>query len=261
MTILESIKQDQLKEVELLKLKTPIHLLEQSELFKSEPYSLKKAILNPTQNGIIAEFKRKSPSKGNININADVKNVTMGYINAGASALSVLTNQHFFGAKADDFKIARKHTKCPILRKDFMLDEYQIIESKSMGADVILLIAKMLTPKEVLKLAITAKNLGLEVFLELQNQEEIDNYPLETIDLVGINNRNLNTFDVNPENSIQLAKQLPLNILKIAESGIESSETILMLKKNGFKGFLIGEYFMRTNNPPETCYQLTQQLR
>ena len=261
MTILESIRLHQLREIELQKVKTPIHLLEQSELFKTEPFSLKKVILNPEKKGIIAEFKRKSPSKGNINLNADVKNVTMGYIEAGASALSILTNQHFFGAKVDDFKIARNFNNCPILRKDFMLDEYQIIESKSIGADVVLLIAKMLTPKEVLRLTKTAKELGLEVFLELQNQDEIDNYPLDTIDLVGINNRNLNTFKVDPENSIRLAKQLPSNILKIAESGIESAKTIQMLKENGFNGFLIGEYFMRTSNPPETCYQLTQQLR
>ncbi|MDP2088332.1 MAG: indole-3-glycerol phosphate synthase TrpC [Flavobacteriaceae bacterium] len=261
MTILDSIKQHQLKEVALQKVLNPIHLLEKSALFNTEPISLKKAILNPKQNGIIAEFKRKSPSKGAINLNADVKNITAGYINAGASALSILTNHHFFGAQTDDFKIARTFNNCPILRKDFMLDEYQIIESKSMGADVILLIAKMLSPKEVRKLAKTAKDIGLEVFLELQNQDEIEQYPFDNIDLVGINNRNLNTFKVDPENSIKLAQQLPSSILKIAESGIESAKTIQTLKEKGFNGFLIGEYFMRSGNPAEKCHELIQQLR
>ena len=130
-----------------------------------------------------------------------------------------------------------------------------------MGADVILLIAKMLSPKEVQKLAKTAKDIGLEVFLELQNQDEIDRYQLDDVDLVGINNRNLNTFKVNPENSIKLAQQLPSTILKIAESGIESAKTIQTLKEKGFNGFLIGEYFMRTSNPAEKCYELIQQLR
>lgn len=261
MTILESIKQHQLKEVTLQKVLNPIHLLEKSSLFNTNPISLKAAILNSQQNGIIAEFKRKSPSKGAINLKADVKKITTGYINAGASALSILTNHHFFGAQTDDFKIARSFNNCPILRKDFMLDEYQIIESKSMGADVILLIAKMLSPKEVQKLAKTAQDIGLEVFLELQNQVEIEHYAFDNIDLVGINNRNLNTFEVDPENSIKLAKQLPTNILKIAESGIESVNTIKTLKENGFDGFLIGEYFMRCSNPAQQCYELIQQLK
>lgn len=261
MTILDTIKQYQLKELALQKELNPIKILEKSDLFKSASFSLKKAIQNPIKNGIIAEFKRKSPSKGAINMNADVKNITTGYLNSGASALSILTNTHFFGSQTDDFKIARSFNNCPILRKDFMLDEYQIIESKSMGADVILLIAKILTPKEVQKLAKTAQDIGLEVFLELQNQEEIEQYPFDHIDLVGINNRNLNTFEVDPENSIKLAQQLPSTILKIAESGIESAKTIQKMKENGFNGFLIGEYFMRTSNPAEKCHELIQQLK
>lgn len=261
MSILETIKQHQLKEVAQLKMSHPVHQLEKSIYFLSKPISFKKAILNPAQNGIIAEFKRKSPSKGNINLNAAVKNVTMGYIKSGASALSVLTNFEFFGAKHDDFTTARKYNNCPILRKDFIVDEYQIIESKSMGADAILLIAKMLSPKEVLQFAKTAKNLGLEVFLELQNQTEIENYFFAEVDLVGINNRNLNTFEVDIDNSIKLAQQLPVNIPKIAESGIESAASIQTLKTNGFNGFLIGEYFMRNSNPAKKCNELIQQLR
>lgn len=261
MTILDTIKQHQLKKVAFQKVLNPIQLLEKSVLFKTESISLKKAILHSEQNGIIAEFKRKSPSKGAININADVKKITAGYIKAGACALSILTNEHFFGAQTDDFKMARIFNNCPILRKDFMLDEYQIIESKSMGADVVLLIAKMLSPKEVQKLAKTAKDIGLEVFLELQNQDEIDRYQFDNVDLVGINNRNLNTFKIDPENSIKLAQQLPTSMLKIAESGIESAKTIQTLKEKGFNGFLIGEYFMRNNNPAEKCQKLIEQLR
>lgn len=261
MTILDNIKQHQLKEVALQKVLNPIHLLEKSSLFNTNPISLKAAILNSQQNGIIAEFKRKSPSKGAINLKADVKKITTGYINAGASALSILTNQHFFGAQTQDFETARAFNKCPILRKDFILDEYQLIESKSMGADVILLIAKMLSPKEVKNLSKTAQDIGLEVFLELQNQDEINHYHFDHVDVVGINNRNLNTFDVDTENSIKLAQQLPSSLLKIAESGIKSAETIKMLKATGFNGFLIGEYFMQSSDPSEKCHELMEQLR
>lgn len=261
MNILEQIKQHKIAEVASKKSMYPIQLLEQSHYFDSACVSMKKYISDPFRSGIIAEFKRKSPSKGDIHKYANVQEITLGYMQAGASALSVLTDQYFFGANKDDLQTARKFNYCPILRKDFIVDEYQIIEAKSMGADVILLIAKMLTAKEIQSFTSVAKSIGLEVFLEFHTEEEILENTTINYDLAGINNRNLNSFDVDIENSIRLANQLPLHVLRIAESGIESPKTIHVLKENGFNGFLIGEYFMRNSRPDHKCKELIKELR
>ncbi len=261
MNILEQIKQYKLEEVASKKGLYPTKLLEQSPYFEAPCVSLKKYISDSSRNGIIAEFKRKSPSKGDINKYANVQEVTLGYMQSGASALSVLTDEHFFGAKKDDLQTARKFNYCPILRKDFIVDEYQIVEAKSMGADVILLIAKMLSPKEIIQFSHFAKSLGLEVFLEFHNENEIQQNESAVVDLAGINNRNLNSFEVDIDNSIRLANFLPKELLKIAESGIESARTMQQLRQNGFNGFLIGEYFMRHSNPAEKCKELIKQLQ
>ncbi len=260
MKILEEIKQSKLKEVQIRKELYPIKLLEQSIYFSAPNVSMKKCLLDTFSSGIIAEFKRKSPSKGDINKQANVQDVTLGYTQAGAAALSVLTDEFFFGARNDDLSIARKCNACPILRKDFILDEYQIIESKSMGADVILLIAKLLSPVEIVYLSKVAKSLGMEVLVEFHSEEEILENNFEHIDLAGINNRNLNSFEVDFENSIRLASLIPNTSIKIAESGIESAKSIKLLRENGFKGFLIGEYFMRNDNPSQTCKELIKAL-
>ena len=260
MTILEQIKQHKLLEVATKKELYPTKLLEQTPYFSSSCVSMKKYISDTSRSGIIAEFKRKSPSKGDINKYANAQEVTLGYMQSGASALSVITDEHFFGAKKDYLQTARKFNYCPILRKDFIVDEYQIVEAKSMGADVVLLIAKMLSPKEITQFSLFAKSLGLEVFLEFHNKEEIKQNEHAVIDLAGINNRNLNSFEVDIENSIRLANLLPKEVLKIAESGIDSSQTMQKLKQNGFNGFLIGEYFMRYSNPAEKCKELIKQL-
>jgi indole-3-glycerol phosphate synthase len=261
MNILDTIKAQKTKEVMQLKTEFSYSFLEEQPLFNSATHSMKKAIESSVSGGIIAEFKRKSPAKGSINLNADVIEVTQGYANATVSGLSVLTDETFFGAQKIDFEWARKNNTIPMLRKDFMVDEYQIIQSKAMGADVILLIAKMLTKKQLKSFSNLAHELGMEVFLETQNEAEI----LENIDLnfdvIGINNRNLNSFEVSVENSIKLAQLLPKSSIKIAESGIQSLETIQLLKANGFDGFLIGEYFMKEQNPAEKCRNLMQQLR
>jgi indole-3-glycerol phosphate synthase len=261
MNILDTIKAQKTKEVMQLKTQFSYSFLEEQPLFNSATHSMKKAIESSVSGGIIAEFKRKSPAKGHINLNADVIEVTQGYANATVSGLSVLTDETFFGAQKIDFEWARKNNTIPMLRKDFMVDEYQIIQSKAMGADVILLIAKMLTKKQLKSFSNLAHELGMEVFLETQNEAEI----LENIDLnfdvIGINNRNLNSFEVSVENSIKLAQLLPKSSIKIAESGIQSLETIQLLKANGFDGFLIGEYFMKEQNPAEKCRNLMQQLR
>lgn len=261
MKILETIKQQKVKEVEERKSLYPVKLLEKSMYFETQCVSLKSYISNEKHSGIIAEFKRKSPSKGNINLYADVEKITMGYMQAGASALSILTDETFFGAKKQDLPIARKLNYCPILRKDFIIDEYQIVESKAMGADTILLIAKILSPGVIYQFTDFAHQLGMEVLLETHTETEILENINTTADLVGINNRNLNTFDVDIENSIRLAGMLPESVVKIAESGIESTAVIKELKNNGFSGFLIGEYFMRNSDPAAKCGELIKQLR
>ena len=261
MKILDTIKQQKVLEVQQRKAAYPLNVLEQSPVFERECISLKKALTDVNSSGIIAEFKRKSPSKGNINSDADIEKVTSGYIEAGVSALSVLTDEHFFGARGNDFTSARQISKIPMLRKDFIIDEYQIFESKALGADVILLIAKMLTPKTISDFTNVAHQLGMEVLLETHTETEIIQNINTTADLVGINNRNLNTFEVNIENSIRMAEMLPAHCVKIAESGIESAAVIKQLKRSGFSGFLIGEYFMKNTDPEEKCSRLIKQLR
>lgn len=259
MTILDEIIAFKRKEIEQRASTHPIKLLEQSIYFNSDCVSLKKYILRDDKSGIIAEFKRKSPSKGNINAYADVEKVTIGYMQAGASALSVLTDNHFFGGKNSDLITARKFNFCPILRKDFTISEYQIIEAKSIGADAILLIAAVLTKEEITRFSKLAFQLGIEVLLEIHTQEELDKY-IPEISLVGINNRNLKTFEVDYENSIRLANQLPENTVKIAESGINNPKKIMDLKAHGFDGFLIGENFMKTAEPEITAKKFIEQI-
>ena len=259
MTILDEIVIHKKKVVAERLISNPIKELEKSIYFKAEKVSLKEYILREDKSGIIAEFKRQSPSKGIINGTAKVKDVTTGYAAAGASALSILTDTKFFGGKNEDVTNGRKFNTCPILRKDFIIDEYQIIEAKSIGADVILLIAAILTKEEIKHFAQFAFNLGLEVLLEIHTQEELLKYD-SIIQLVGINNRNLKTFEVDFKNSIKLSQQLPAETVKIAESGISNIDNIIELKNKGFDGFLIGENFMKTNNPGLACKEFIEQI-
>lgn len=260
MNLLDIITAQKLKEVAQLKSQFSIDFFEKQPLFNSATRSMRKSVENSVTGGIISEFKRQSPSKGPINLDANVVAVTQGYSEAAVSGLSVLTDIDFFGAQTTDFELARKNNLTPMLRKDFIVDEYQIFQSKAMGADVILLIAKILSPKQIVQFTNQAHQLGLEVFLETHNKEEILNNTESGFDLIGINNRNLNSFEVSVENSIQLAQLLPSNAIKIAESGIDSIETIKTLKANGFNGFLIGEYFMKDENPSLKCKNLINQL-
>lgn len=259
MTILDEIIAYKKKEVESCKELFSLDTLIKNPLFNRKIYSLKKSILDPLKTGIIAEFKRKSPSKGIINDKVFVDDVTQGYAAAGASGLSVLTDFNFFGGSIDDLMITRQINQIPVLRKEFIIDEYQVYEAKAYGADAILLIAAVLSADEIEKLYFKAKETGLEVLLEIHDEEELEKVG-DNADLVGINNRNLKTFEVNMEHSIQLAKKLPDNMPKIAESGISSPETITRLKKEGFDGFLIGENFMKTSNPGLAFNEFVNQL-
>ena len=237
------------KKIEVAERKTQMSIaeLEAMPLFTSEGYSLKLNLLNPALTGIIAEFKRQSPSKGVINATASVADVTNAYTQFGAAGISVLTDKTFFGGTIDDLSIAVKNP-IPVLRKEFIIDEFQLIEAKAYGASVILLIAACLTPALTHSLATFAKGLGLEVLLEIHDATELGHIS-EAVDFVGINNRSLKSFEVNIEHSLELKHQLPKSILSIAESGIYSVETFQLLKKEGFDGFLMGEYFMKQANP------------
>lgn len=258
--ILDKIIAHKRIEVAQSKERISIDELQKSPLFERETYSLKERLLAQNSSGIIAEFKRQSPSKGVINGSAKPDNVAKGYAEAGVAGMSVLTDTHFFGGTFQDFKNVRETFHLPMLRKDFIVDEYQIYEAKSIGADVLLLIAANLEVGQCKLLANKAKELNIEVLLELHTEEELD-YVCDAIDIVGINNRNLKTFKVDLQNSINLAAQIPDEYVKIAESGISDVANIHLLKQHGFQGFLIGENFMKTNNPGAACKSFIEQLK
>ena len=260
MNILEKIIEHKRKEVIEKKSLVPTKLLENSIYFKTPVVSLKKYVKRDDKSGIIAEFKRRSPSKGAINPHAKVEQVSIGYMQAGASALSVLTDTHFFGGKNEDLIEARKYNFCPILRKEFIIDEYQIIEARSIGADAILLIAECLSTEEFNRLSKFAKGLGLEILMEIHSAKQIEKIN-EHVDLIGVNNRNLETFEVSIHNSMNLINQLPTGIAKISESGIDTPEDIQQLRSAGFDGFLIGERFMKTANPAKACGEFIRSIQ
>jgi indole-3-glycerol phosphate synthase len=245
--ILDSIIAHKRTEVAAKKAALPVQVLEKSSFFFRPALSLKAALRDPASTGIIAEFKRRSPSKGVINDKASVAAVTRAYTAGGAACLSVLTDQQFFGGNEGDLCIARAN-EIPILRKEFIIDEYQIVEAKAIGADVILLIAACLSPVEVRRLAVFANGLGLEVLLEIHGEDELGHICDET-GIVGVNNRDLKTFTVDIEKSIGLVGRIPAGKLLVAESGISKVETIRKMKEAGFRGFLIGENFMKEEDP------------
>lgn len=261
MNILDRIIVEKAKEVALRRDAVPVRVLETRPLFGAACYSMSAFLRDPEKSGIIAEFKRRSPSKGDINITAQVAQVTVGYAQAGASALSVLTDTPFFGGSADDLSTARLLNQIPILRKDFTIDEYQIIEAKAMGADAILLIAAALEPATIKAFCDVAHKLHLEVLLEVHNEEELVANLGADADLIGVNNRNLKTFDLNIDVSRRLAAMMPDHVVKVSESGIESVDTIVELKKHGFQGFLMGQNFMQREHPDLACKSFIEDLR
>jgi indole-3-glycerol phosphate synthase len=259
MTILDKILKNKKREISRLINSVTVRDLEGSSLFEREVVSLSGSIIDKSKTGIIAEFKRKSPSKGIINSFSTVEKVTSGYSDGGASGLSVLTDSQFFGGSNEDLTSARSKSIIPILRKDFIIDEYQVLESKSIGADAILLIAAALDKNELLSFSRLARSLGMEVLLEIHEQSELEKIS-QYINIIGVNNRNLKTFEVNMENSELLAEKISSGFIKISESGISSSQVIRKLRAAGYDGFLIGEKFMSTADPVKAFSDFVKDL-
>ena len=252
MHLLDQIVAYKRQEIEKAKNLKSASALKRTDLFQRSVSSMRKSILSNIHGGIIAEFKRKSPSKQDINLNAIPSLVAHGYTEAGVAGISVLTDTHFFGGNNSDLLEVRANTSLPVLRKEFIIDTYQLIEAKSIGADCILLIARILKKEELRSLTHQAHDLGMEVLIEVHNQEELDKCP-DNMDLIGINNRDLDTFKVDYDNSKKLQSQLPKDLCQIAESGLSDIKVMKNLHDSGFNGFLIGEAFMRDSAPGEKC--------
>ncbi len=259
MNILDTIVERKKAEIAERKQQKSLDMIKADDYYSRKTISLVEGLSKPNASGIIAEFKRKSPSKGIINDRVDPVEVTKAYQDAGASAVSILTDAYFFGGNDQDLLRARQTLDIPILRKEFIIDEYQVHEAKALGADLILLIAACLSKEEVVRFSTLARSLGLEVLLELHDEDELD-HVCDTIDLVGINNRSLKTFDVNIARSLRMAGQLPKDKLKVAESGIDDPAQVKLFKENGYSAFLIGENFMKTNDPGMALNEFRNQI-
>lgn len=259
MTILDNIVNDKRTEVALKKALIPIKQLESSVLFDRPTVSLANNLKN-SMSGIIAEHKRRSPSKSVINQTLNVQDVAKGYEEAGVCGMSVLTDGKYFGGSLDDLLLARASCDLPLLRKEFIIDEYQIIEAKAHGADVILLIAAILTRDDIKLFSELAKSLHLDVLLEVHNEEELHKSIMPSLDMLGVNNRNLKTFEVSLNISKTLSTLIPNDFVKVSESGINTIEAIKELKPYGYQGFLIGENFMKTNNAGDSAKQFIKDL-
>ena len=259
MTILEKIIETKKNELEIVKKTIPIEELKKLPNFERKSISLVERLKN-SSHGIIAEHKRKSPSKSIINDSISINEIITGYNNVNVCGISVLTDKDYFGGSLNDLRNARKLTNIPILRKEFIIDEYQIIEAKANGADVILLIAACLEKDQIKSFSSLAKEIGLEVLIEIHDENELKKCLIDTIDMIGVNNRNLKTFEVDINTSIKLSNMIPKKFTKISESGISNYNEIIKLRKYGFKGFLIGELFMKNNNPGKEVLNLIQNI-
>ena len=259
MKILDKIVEDKKIEINKLLSNSSISKLENSHLFSRKCISLKESIKN-NNSGIICEFKRRSPSNQNINYISSLSDVVSGYEEAGAAGLSILTNKKYFDGDTQDIIDIRDISNLPILRKEFIISEYQVIEAKSIGSDAILLIASILSEEEIIGYSSLAKSIGLEVLLEIHSEDELYKISGDDIDIVGVNNRNLDTLEIDLNNSIKLYGKIPSKFIKISESGISEVESILKLKEVGYNGFLIGEKFMKTRNPMESAYDFIKKI-
>lgn len=260
MTILDKIIAKKTVEVEQAKRAVPLAALEQRPLFSRPCLSLYNAVHDSKKNGIIAEYKRASPSKGIINDQVSVSTVVKGYQEAGVSAVSVLTDGPFFSGRLEDLEAARAVLQVPLLRKEFIIDEYQIIEAKAHGADIILLIAAVLDPTRIKALSELSRSLGLNVLLEVHNREELERSMMDSVDAIGVNNRNLNDFSVSLDHSLTLVDLIPQKFVKVSESGISNPDTIRQLRNAGFQAFLIGENFMKAADPLGAVKKFVEEI-
>jgi indole-3-glycerol phosphate synthase len=258
-SILDRIVADKRNEVNLRKQLIPLKQLEQSVMFQRHCPSLSMRLIESTS-GLITEHKRRSPSKDCINQNLNVQDVALGYQNAGACGMSVLTDMKYFGGCLEDLLTARASCDMPLLRKEFIIDSYQIVEAKAFGADVTLLIAAILTREEIQNFSSLAQSFGMEVLLEIHNEEELHKSVMPSLNMIGVNNRNLKTFEVSLETSQTLSTLIPNEFVKISESGIRTVEDIQSLQPFGYKGFLIGENFMKTDDPGASASTFIKQL-
>ena len=256
--ILERIIEHKKLEVERRRSTHSLDALQDSAAYERKRHSLCRALEDSRHFGIIAEFKRKSPSQQDIRLDADAATVARGYAEAGAAAISCLTDAHFFGARPDDIDQVRAAVDLPIIRKDFIVDRYQLHESRAMGADAVLLIATALSAGQIDEFAEEAGELGLQVICEVHDESEVAKIS-PSVDIIGINNRNLTNFQVDISNSLELEEMLPPGILRISESGIEDPQSIVKLRHAHFRGFLIGTYFMRQPDPGKACADFIQR--
>ena len=263
MSFLSTILNQKRQRVETAKLSVSPEVLEvmaRNARDTAATHALRGALRDEGKINIIAEFKRKSPSKGVIRATADPVVIARGYENAGASALSVLTEEDYFDGSLDDLRASRQASSLPLLRKDFMFEEYQVYESAAAGADAILLIVAVLDDVTLTRLRRIAEDeLGLDAVVEVHTREEMDRALNIGATLIGVNNRNLSTFEVSLETSAQLASIDRGQALLISESGIESNEDIRRLYDLGYRGFLIGESLMRADDPGEALRKFTQR--
>jgi indole-3-glycerol phosphate synthase len=259
MKILDKIIHDKKIEIKTLSDIVPVSDLEKQKNFTKKCKSLKESI-KKSKSGIICEFKRKSPSNGNINYTSNISDVIKGYEKAGAVGVSILTNKKYFDGSISDINDVKTSIEIPILRKEFVISEYQIIEAKSIGSDSILLIASILSKEQIKNYSSLAKSLGLEVLLEIHSIDELNEVSKYDIDIIGVNNRNLDTLEIDIKNSIEIFKKIPGEFIKISESGISKVESIVKLNKVGYDGFLIGENFMKSSKPEESAYNFIKQV-
>jgi indole-3-glycerol phosphate synthase len=260
MNILEKIVATKREEVAASKRLFPKPVLLDMPLYHSPKHSVSEAIRSGNTSGVITEFKRRSPSKGWINEHADPALVAMGYAAGGAAAISVLTDTHYFGGSLSDLDKVREKVAIPVLRKDFTIDAHQLYEAKAHGADIILLIAAILSPAQLNELAEEAHSIGLEVLLEIHDEQELL-HMCPAVDMVGINNRNLKNFEVDIEHSIRLQNMLPRHTIRVAESGIHSAGVAAQLLQSGFDALLMGEFFMKQPDPTIAFASFTNQLK
>ncbi|WP_116127417.1 indole-3-glycerol phosphate synthase TrpC [Lewinella sp. IMCC34183] len=258
--ILDRIIERKKLEVKDRRDRVSLDALQDSAAYEHKRHNLCQALESNKNFGLIAEFKRKSPSQQDINLAADPATVARGYAAAGAAAISCLTDEEFFGALPDDIRQVRAAVDIPVIRKDFLIDRYQLHESRALGADAVLLIAAVLSPQQIDELAAEADELGLQVICEVHSEEEVARIS-PNVDIIGVNNRNLGDFSVSITNSLELAEMLPPGIMRISESGIDDPQSIVKLWRSGFRGFLIGTYFMRQPDPGKACAEFIRKTR